>query len=437
MRPTALLPLDPRPEVTFPVLRNGEKWIVTGLGRPGLERRFRHSDVLHVAALGFDGLVGRSVVEFAAESLGLTQALEGFGATYFRKAATPNFALFHPGKISKAASLRLQQTFDSMHSGVDQAWSTAVFEEGIQAKVLSLSAKDSQLLEARGMQIREMALWIGIPPHMVGDTSKTSFSSLEQENLSFLNNSLDPWLVAIEQEFESKLLTEAEKESDSHVIKHERHELMRADAESRASFYSVATEHGILSPNEARAREDLNPVEGGDQLFRPLNLLPLDAPPEPAEPTGTSDPEPLDPPTDPPTDPPAPDRSEDLEQSLRRLIDEVGGRMGRRLASAAKRAAKDPKGYLEIVDRDAWTERHRDVLEAALGPVVALEGAVTGSERSVSDLVRALLHVSSDALVEAAEVPADDLVGSVGRCAEEIERRTPERVLFGLELRRQ
>jgi HK97 family phage portal protein len=104
-----------------------------------------------------------------------------------------------------------------MYSGLENAHKAALLEDGVDLKILSNNARDSQLLETRAHEIREVANWFGIPPHKLGDTTRTAYASLEQENQSYLDDAVDPWLVTWEEEGRDKLLTEEQKAKPTHT----------------------------------------------------------------------------------------------------------------------------------------------------------------------------------------------------------------------------
>lgn len=291
--PLELLPLNP--DSTYPVRENGVLMYITEIsltvqgqtgGAPVVQlRKLPAADVLHIKGLSFDGLIGYDVITKARESLGLGIAMEEFGSRFFRNNAKPSVVIEHPGKLTDQAAKKLREQWNSIHSGLENAHKTAVLEEGMKLKEFSIAARNAQLIESRQFQIREVANWFGVPPHKLGDTTRTAFASLEQENQSYLDDALDPWLVNWEEECWDKLLTEEEKAGDTHVIEFMRHALVRANLADRGIFYSAALSAGWISRDEVRARENLNPIpDGQGQVFLfPLNMAPNGITPAPAK----------------------------------------------------------------------------------------------------------------------------------------------------------
>jgi len=166
------------------------------------------------------------------------------------------------------------------------AHKTALLEQGTTARPLGVNAKDAQLIEGRKFSLTSVANWLNLPPHKCGAEGRTSYNSLAEENQATLDESYEPWLVAWEYECENKLLTEAEKRADSHVIEFERKALLRSDPAKRAEFYRQAVGRPFMLADEARQAENMPPIEGGDELYVPLNMTPASA-----DPPGMPDPQ--------------------------------------------------------------------------------------------------------------------------------------------------
>jgi HK97 family phage portal protein len=274
--PISLVPLFP--DRTYPLRQNNVTMYATEIvldqGDRMELRKLPAEDVLHIKGLGYDGLQGYSVISKARESLGLGMAAQKFGSIFFRNNARPNLALEYPGRLSEMAVKNIRESWERAHSGLDQSHRVALFQEGVKLHQFSINARDSQLLETRAFEIREVANWFNIPPHKLGDTSRTSYNSLEQENQAYLDEALDPWLCNWEEECDDKLLTEEQKDRDSHCCKYQRSALVRANLDARGNYYQKALQSGWLNRDEVRAEEDLNPIPDGEgaRYFLPLNL---------------------------------------------------------------------------------------------------------------------------------------------------------------------
>jgi HK97 family phage portal protein len=254
--------------------------------QPQVGRRVLQSrDVFHIKGLGFDGMLGYSVIKMARESIGLTMASERFGAKFFGAGARPSGALTHPGRLSDDARGRLRQDFERLHQGVNNAHRVAVLEEGMTWSALGIPPEDAQFLQTRQFQLAEIARWFNIPLSKLRDSSSQSYSTMEMENMVFLTETLRPWLIRIEQEVRAKLLNTYEQ--SCYYAEHQIEDLLRADQSARYAAYAVGRNWGWLSVNEIRAKENLEPIEGGDVYMQPLNMQPINAPTGPSAPSSS------------------------------------------------------------------------------------------------------------------------------------------------------
>lgn len=246
--------------------------------------------VLHIPGLGFDGFTGYSVVRMAAKSIGLGMAMETFGSLYFGQGTHPGVIVSHPGKLSETAHKNLEGSLVTAHGGLGKSHRLMLLEEGMKIERLIVENDKSQFLESRQFQIPEIARWFNLPPHKLKDLTRSSFSNIESEQISFVTDSILPWLVRLEQNFNMQLLSASDKELSGRgrlYFKHIVEGLLRGDAASRASFYTQMFNIGAMSPNEIREKEDMDPYEGGDIRLVPLNMsTPENAkkPPEPPRP---------------------------------------------------------------------------------------------------------------------------------------------------------
>jgi HK97 family phage portal protein len=246
--------------------------------------------VLHVPGLGFDGFLGYSVVAMARKSIGLGMAMETFGSRFFSEGTHPGVIVEHPGKLSPEAHSNLKGSLSDTYSGLGNSHRLMLLEEGMKFQKIVIDPKDSQFLESRLFQIPEVARWFNLPPHKLKDLTKSSFSNIESEQISFVTDSILPWLVRLEQNYNSQLLVESDRQYSGRgrlYYKHSVEGLLRADAASRGSYYREMFNIGAMSINEIREKEDMDPVEGGDIHLVPMNMTSLEnagKPPEPPPP---------------------------------------------------------------------------------------------------------------------------------------------------------
>ena len=231
-------------------------------------------EVLHIPGLGFDGLIGYSPIALAKNAVGLTLACEEYGASFFGNGANPGGVLEHPGILKDPAKVR--DSWNAVYQGTRNAHKVAVLEEGMSYKQIGIPPEEAQFLETRKFQINEIARLFRIPPHMVGDLEKSSFSNIEQQSLEFVKYTLDPWVVRFEQALKKSLLLPEEKKT--HFIKFNVDGLLRGDYQSRMNGYAIGRQNGWLSTNDIRELEELNPIppeEGGDLYLINGNMTKL------------------------------------------------------------------------------------------------------------------------------------------------------------------
>lgn len=236
--------------------------------------RLTPADVLHIPGLGFDGLLGYSPIAMARNAIGLAQATEGYGASFFANGAAPGGVLEHPGTIKDPT--RVRESWQATFGGAKNGNKVAVLEEGMKYTPISVSPEQAQFLETRKFQLNEIARIFRIPPHMIGDLEKSSFSNIEQQSLEFVKYTLDPWVIRWEQAITKTLLSAREKQQL--FVKFNVEGLLRGDYQSRMEGYAVARQNGWMSANDIRELENLDridEVDGGDLYLVNGNMLPL------------------------------------------------------------------------------------------------------------------------------------------------------------------
>ena len=227
--------------------------------------RLKPSDVLHIPGLGFDGLVGYSPIAMAKNAIGLAIATEEYGSKFFANGAQPSGVLEHPGTIKDPQ--RVRDSWMSQFGGSANSNKIAVLEEGLKYTPISISPEQAQFLETRKFQINEIARIFRVPPHMVGDLEKSSFSNIEQQSLEFVKYTLEPWLVRWEQSIQRTLFSADEKKR--YFVRFNVEGLLRGDYASRMNGYAVGRQNGWMSANDIRELENLDriPAEEGGDLY--------------------------------------------------------------------------------------------------------------------------------------------------------------------------
>ena len=232
-------------------------------GEKNKDLYFRRDEILHVPGLGFNGLIGFSPIAMMKNSLGSTLAVEKYGSAFFKNGAQPSGVLEHPGVLKNPEKIR--QNWSDVYGGANNAHKVAVLEEGMSYKAISLPPEDSQFLSTRQFGVEEICRIFRVPPHMVQDLQRATFNNIEHLAIEFVMHTLMPWLVRIEQAIIKDVLIDEEK--NEFFPKFNVDGLMRGDYKSRMEGYAVAITNGIMSVNDVRKLEDLDPLdenEGGD-----------------------------------------------------------------------------------------------------------------------------------------------------------------------------
>lgn len=384
-----LWPLDPT--MTYPMrdTETGRIWYVVE-GESGPAARIDPGMILHLKGLGFDGLVGYNVVDYARDSIGLGLGQRKYCEVLYANGAQPRIVLEAPAAVTDKQIERVAKAWNGLHEGVDNFHRTAVLANGLKAHPLAFSNVDAQMVESRSIDIREMANWLGLPPHKLGDTTRTAFASLEQENQFCLDECYDYWFNVWEYELRDKLLSDDEKDNDTHVVEFMRQALVRADLKSRTESNSKATGgRAWKTPDEVRAEENYNTL-GGDaaELVDPTNNfggsdLPQEGPPEEGPPAGG-------------------DSEDDVATSARAVLADAERRALKRIGVHAVKAARDTRAFNDWTN--ALTTDHGPALRGILGPPAALAAAV----KLIPD---AGVHVN--ALMTRAQTELLELAGTV------------------------
>jgi len=229
-------------------------------------------DVFHLHGLGFDGLVGYSVVSMAARSLGISIAAERFEEDFFANGLVASGYLQHPNSLKGPAYDRLKEVMESK-ALFGQKWKPLVLEEGMEWKGMTMPVKDAEMLETRKLQISDLARWFGLPPHKLADLDHATFSNIESQSREVVNDCFMPWIHRLEEEADYKLIRDREKGVRAKVNVRG---LLRGDDASRAAYYQIMTGIGAYSVNDVLRLEDMDPIgpEGDERLVQ-LNLTTL------------------------------------------------------------------------------------------------------------------------------------------------------------------
>ena len=231
---------------------------------------FDDSEMIHLIGLSFDGIVGKSVIESAKDSIGLGLAADRFGGSFFGNGANISAVLTHPGRLSDEAYQRMIRSWHQRNSGLDNAHKTAILEEGMKVEKMSISPSESQFLETRKFSVEDIARFFRIPLAYLGSIENSSTrANIEEQGIQFQRNTILPWVKRWESEFNKKLFMN----DKVHYIRFNMEGLLRGDIKSRYEAYTKGRQWGWISANDVRRFENLAPIENGDAYLQPLNMV--------------------------------------------------------------------------------------------------------------------------------------------------------------------
>lgn len=241
--------------------------VYTYTRKDGRQVTLGQNEVFHLVGLSLDGVTGVSPIAYARETIGLSLSMENHGATLFRNGARFSMVLKHPNKLGKEGLEFLQASLDAYRAGGDKEGKALILEEAMEASNLSMTSEDAQWIESRKLSRSDIAMFFGVPPHMIGDTEKSTSwgSGIEQQSIGFVAYTLEDHLTMWEETIGRDLLVTL-PDRDLYA-RFNRAALVRGDLKTRMTAYVQGLQWRIWNPNEVRALEDMNPYEGGDEFL--------------------------------------------------------------------------------------------------------------------------------------------------------------------------
>ena len=237
-------------------------------------------EVCHIPGFGFDGLQGYSIIALARQGIGLAMAAEDFGSRYFGEGTHPSLVIKHPGKLSVEAHASLKKDLIDKYSNLGKSHKLLLLEEEMSVEKIGIPPEDSQFIQTRQFQVQDIARWYGVPPHLIQDESRSTYSNIEQQQLNFVIHTAAPWFTLWEQELSVYFIKPPFM--DELFFEFNMDGLLRGDSAARGNYYRGMWNVGAMSQNEIRAKENMNPVKDGNKYYVPINMIPTDAPiPEP------------------------------------------------------------------------------------------------------------------------------------------------------------
>lgn len=235
---------------------------------------YKPNQIFHIKGLSIDGVKGLSPIAQAREAVGLSLATEEYGAKFFGNGARPGGVLEHPGILKDPEKLR--ESWNQVYQGTRNSHKVAVLEEGMKYHSIGIAPEDAQFLETRKYQVNEICRIFRVPPHLVGDLERATFSNIEHQSIEFVKHTIRPWIVRWEQAIARALLSAEER--TIYFARFNVDGLLRGDYKSRMEGYAVGRQNGWLSTNDIRKLEDLPLVAtelGGDDYLVNGNMIPI------------------------------------------------------------------------------------------------------------------------------------------------------------------
>lgn len=268
-------PLKPE-QVRVERERGGEQRLVYSV-KYGQEKQFpvergKPQDILHLRGLGYDGLIGYSVIEMARRSMGTAMATEDHVGKFWANGGRTPYILKLVQKFQNQADRdKFRADWEETYSSPHRA---PIMEPWVEYQSLGMNQRDAQVIESRQYSIPEMCRWFMVSPHLVGDLARATFSNIEHLGLEFVKFTLQTHINRWEQELRRCVLTPEEKKQ-GYYFKHNVNALLRGDFQTRMAGYATMLQNGISTQNEVRRLEDMDPLPGGDDLHIQLNMQTL------------------------------------------------------------------------------------------------------------------------------------------------------------------
>lgn len=246
---------------------------VTGeLGARNVVTRLASFDVIHIKGVTFTGINGEPVRLIHRDTFGAGLSAQNYSSSFFANGAHITGVVEYPEPLEPHQATMLSNRFQAQYSGPDKAGKVAVLDNNAKYQKIGLTPQEAALIDFRKLTVEDVARIFKIPAHLLAMLDRATFNNIEQMAADFVTHTLTPWVRKLEDEFNDKLFLESEIDAQSHFVRFNLNGIMRGDTESRAKFYTVMLQNGVMSPNEVRNLENMNDREGGDMFFTPLNM---------------------------------------------------------------------------------------------------------------------------------------------------------------------
>lgn len=235
-----------------------------------------YTSVLHIRGLSTSGIVGKSPIDVARETIGIQIAGQKFTGKFYANGTMSSGVLKVPQTLKPEAKQVIRQEWEKFNNGIDNSHRVAILDAGLDYQSLGIKQCDAQYIETQKFSIAEIARIFNVPPHMLADLERATFSNIEQQSLEFVRDTLSPLLISWEQELQYQLFTEDEINIKKYYFKFNLNSLLRGDSTNRAAYYEKMINLGIYSINEVRELEDKDKIKNGDKHYMSLNYIDID-----------------------------------------------------------------------------------------------------------------------------------------------------------------
>lgn len=266
-----LVPLNPD-GVSITMARDWSPLYRATMPDGAIVERMPRAQIHHIRGPLPRGFLGRSMIALAREGIGLGLAAEKFGASLFSNGVRSSGYVKHPKTLSDPAIERLRNQIKENNTGLENLLKPLLLEEGMDWVQTSITPDDAQFLETRKFQRADIAGIFRVPAHLINDLERATFANIEHNSLAFVIFSLVPWLVRIQQAISRDLLLPAERAA-GYFAEYKVDGLLRGDFKTRMEGHALQIQNGIKSPNEVRIIENDNPRDGGDEYWKPSNMM--------------------------------------------------------------------------------------------------------------------------------------------------------------------
>ncbi len=357
-------------------------------GTEGPVKSIPARDMFHLRGISPDGIVGYFLMKLARQTIGLGLATERYGATWFGNMSMPGGLFEYPGTMTEQGQKNIQASKDFFIGGPDRANKIPILEEGMKFTPLSVNPEESQFLQTRTYEIQEVSRWTGVPPHMLAELSRGTFSNIEHMGLEYVIYVAQPWATRWENEADRKLLP-GER---TLFTKMNMNALLRGDMNARRLFYEGMSRIGAMSPNEIRSNEDMNPYDGGDVHVMQAQMVPVN---QLGQSQSVSGPIGAD--------------VERVKRANARVFAFAAERLVIRESKAAKHAAKKPRPQFDAWAEDFYPTFTIDMVDTLLPAAEAMTDVMlpAGINPEASQKLRLLLHTYAAEHVDCSGIELD------------------------------